>query len=378
MSEEQYYCLTLDDCALPSFISAQSMVMIDEIFALMRRLKPSLDNGGRELWLVAERGPIEDFGDVNEWIEEGYADDEDEFRRNWLAEYPEERSWYGLVAIEDEKYGIRALSLGHKTIYSWSKHMETIGEMEVAPFIAWVLESVKGCITELEQGTYNARIEAELPVRLRTGTIRRKDFWDVFPEQRTDFFKDITKEEINEFGERISQQPDDSRKFEGRVQGLTANTFYGYCALGYAANHYKYAELTPKSSTTAMRTAGTTGSETSIRIPRRHFWIGATTGNAADIRSRYVGVATQRTFRSMLRRKTTDTISRLQGMHGIAPWRRSSSTLPYAAPAFQSTCSRESRSWSVFWRPRRLESSQTVFFRTIAALGSQKSISLIS
>ena len=224
----------------------QSMAMIDEIFALMRRLKPSLDNGGKELWLVADRGPIEDFGDVNEWIEEGYADDEDEFRRNWLAEYPDERVWYGLIAIEDEKYGIRALSLGHKTIYSWSKHMETIGKMEVTPFIAWVLESVKGCVAELEAGTYNARIEAELPVRLRTGTIRRKDFWDVFPEQRADFFKDITREEINEFAERISQQPDDSREFKGRVQELTANTFYGYCALGYAANHYKCSELTPK------------------------------------------------------------------------------------------------------------------------------------
>lgn len=53
-------------------LDPQSMDMIDEIFALMRRLKPSLDNGGRELWLVADRGPIEDFGDVNEWIEEGY------------------------------------------------------------------------------------------------------------------------------------------------------------------------------------------------------------------------------------------------------------------------------------------------------------------
>ena len=187
----------------------ESCKLIDELFSLMGRLKPYYPSGAKALWLVADRGSIEDFGDLDEYLEEEYVENAAEFEELWRAEYPEEKVWMELLAIEEERYGIRSLSLGGGRVYWQQSGVARESYVTViTPLANWLLESVKNRIAELESGTYNAQIDAELPPQHRTGTIIRKDFWDLFPEQREAFFKDLTNEEIEEFAKRVTEQPE--------------------------------------------------------------------------------------------------------------------------------------------------------------------------
>ena len=51
----------------------------------------------------------------------------------------------------------------------------------------------------LKAGTYNDVVRENLPPQHRTGTIRRRDFWNVWPDARVDFFKDISPADVAEF-----------------------------------------------------------------------------------------------------------------------------------------------------------------------------------
>lgn len=57
----------------------KSQKLLDELFALLEQVAPESPNGVRTLWLCAERGPIEDFGNAAEEIAEGNYDSEEEF-----------------------------------------------------------------------------------------------------------------------------------------------------------------------------------------------------------------------------------------------------------------------------------------------------------
>lgn len=63
----------------------KSQKLLDKLFALLEQVAPESPNGVRTLWLRAERGPIEDFGNAAEEIEEGNYDSEEEFIDAWKA-----------------------------------------------------------------------------------------------------------------------------------------------------------------------------------------------------------------------------------------------------------------------------------------------------
>ena len=49
----------------------KSNELLDELFALLEQIAPISENGARSLWLRAERGPIEDYGDPEDEVENG-------------------------------------------------------------------------------------------------------------------------------------------------------------------------------------------------------------------------------------------------------------------------------------------------------------------
>ena len=57
----------------------KSQKLLDELFELLEQVAPESQNGVRTLWLRAERGTIEDFGNAAEEIAEGNYDSEEEF-----------------------------------------------------------------------------------------------------------------------------------------------------------------------------------------------------------------------------------------------------------------------------------------------------------
>ena len=225
----------------------KSNELLDELFSLLEQVSPISDNGARSLWLRAERGPIEDFGNMEEEIACGNYKSEDEFVSEWKGWFPDEVEWYQLSAVELKEEGYRAVTIRHKFVIVQDQSQEPDGFVnEISEFVQWMVDGVKECIEMLRNGTYNDFIKDNLPPWHRTGTIVRKNFWDIWPSEREAFFKDISQEDVAEFINLASSQNENYETLPGRLKSMTANDYFRYCALGYAENHYKGYDKTPR------------------------------------------------------------------------------------------------------------------------------------
>ena len=225
----------------------KSNKLLDELFELMERVSPVSDNGARSLWLRAERGPIGDFGDPEEEVACGEYASVEQFIEEWKGWYPEEIGWYQLSTVQLKDEGFRAVMLSHEYVVVQDERREPAGyPNEIPEFVQWLIDGVKECIGMLEAGTYNDFIRKKLPPQHRTGTIRRKDYWNVWPNARESFFENISSEDISEFICKASAQGEDPSAVEGRLPSMTANDFFRFCAMGYAENNYTGYDESPK------------------------------------------------------------------------------------------------------------------------------------
>lgn len=173
--------------------------LLDELFSLVKTIAPYHKNGSRELWFRVERGTPEDYGDINEAIEYGDVKNEEKFYKNWEWEFPKEIKWYHFRAFEAKDLKYRAVFLGHRMVICESDREDSIPiRYDISEFVQWLVDSVKECIAMLKNGTYNDFVRENLPREHRTGTILRKHFWAVLPECRKEFFRDISKEDMDE------------------------------------------------------------------------------------------------------------------------------------------------------------------------------------
>ncbi len=225
----------------------QTLKAIDKVFELLEAVKSCGDDNKKELWLKAEWGTIEDYDDYERLKEEEIVENYDEFMKMWQDEYPDEINWYHLVTVEHDDY--RAMFLGRELIYQ-SRILEAHSSYEynAEELFVWMQDAVKKCIAQMQEGTYNEDVNDNLNARQRTGTISRKDYWDIFPERKDSYLSDITDEEIKKFVSYISEQNDGEHKPVGKYLGeMTANKFYEFGSMGYKANKYEHLEgLTAK------------------------------------------------------------------------------------------------------------------------------------
>ncbi len=221
---------------------------IDELFSLMKRIKPDANDRGKKLWLRVPRGTIDDYGSFEEANEYNDYSSFDEFVDEWKSFFPDEMMWFSLSCIEDETVRFRAIFLNHNLIYedngrSGCKFVNIDG----AEFFQWLCDAVRNCIVELEGGTYNSNVNTFLPVEKRTGLIPRKDYWDIMTEERDEFLRGFPKSSIEKFFELIKDQNADYDSV-GRLPTMTAKMFYEVCSYGYAANpqEYNVSGMSPK------------------------------------------------------------------------------------------------------------------------------------
>ena len=223
----------------------KTLEAIDKVYAILEAVEPCGEDNRRELWLKAERGNIEDYDDYERLKEEEVVENYEEFEKMWHDEYPEEISWYHLVTIERNDY--RAMFLGRELIYQ-SRILEAHSSYEynVEELFVWMQNAVKKCIAQMQEGIYNDDVNDNLNVRQRTGTISRKDYWDIFPERKESYLSDITDAEIKKFVSYISEQHD-NKPVGSCLDEMTAEKFYEFCSMGYKANKYEHLEgLTAK------------------------------------------------------------------------------------------------------------------------------------
>lgn len=148
----------------------KSQKLLDELFELLEQVAPESQNGVRTLWLRAERGPIEDFGNAAEEIAEGNYDSEEEFVNAWKSWLPEDVKWYHFQAVEDKAEGYRAVAVRHSYVIVQDKRREPAGwPCEISEFVQWLVDGVRSCIEILKAGTYNDVVRENLPPQHRTG-----------------------------------------------------------------------------------------------------------------------------------------------------------------------------------------------------------------
>ena len=156
-----------------------SYQLMDELFALLKKLKPISKNGARSLWICAKRGTINDFakryGDFDELIEDETVKDYSEYEAYWRDMFPNELEWYELAAVEDEDISYQTVMLQHQQVLEQDGCKEKYAlTYDVSGLIEWIIESVRYCIEALESGTYNDIVAKELPAKHRTITRQRR------------------------------------------------------------------------------------------------------------------------------------------------------------------------------------------------------------
>ena len=155
--------------------------------------------------------------------------------------------WYHLVTLENEGY--MAVFLKNRMVLEVNPHLkeeqyDRLGDA-VNPFVEWLTASVKCCINQMLEGTYNEYVKTHLTPENRTGTIIRNDYWRAFPEVKENYLKNFSKSDYDEFI-RLMDGVKDKPSPNGRLETMTSGLFFHCCALGYEANHFQGCELPPK------------------------------------------------------------------------------------------------------------------------------------
>ena len=114
------------------------------------------------------------------------------------------------------------------------KRLESGYTHDISEFTEWLVDAVKLTIEAVRNGTYNESVARLLPYKHRTGVITRAGLWKLYPEEKESFFQALTQEDVDEF---LATGTEDCTGLP-ELKEMTANDFYRFCALGYAANNY--------------------------------------------------------------------------------------------------------------------------------------------
>jgi hypothetical protein len=215
---------------------------LKNIYAVFSCIKTIGDDELRETWLEVERGPIEAFGDFEEFKESGEAETPDDFEQLWKYYYPEETKWYKFqtAAFEDNLYfyfGGKFLWKINATEFQ-EEDAKTGWNMEYFERIAsWLLEKIVEETSKLKEdvNVYNSYIKKNLPWSKRLGKIRRKDFWEIVGTETIRPDIKLGDELIEKLKVAVIQMQENQFPM---LPEMTANLYFRICEICYDANSY--------------------------------------------------------------------------------------------------------------------------------------------
>ena len=231
----------------PEPYSAETMKALDELFADIRHISPYYDNGVRKLFFQIERGRIEDYEDYEEMLADGTVKNRGEFEEMWKRDYPDESQWFAFSFYEDDENGYRGIWLDSLLI------METMPNVPAPPhpmdfseFAWWLVGKVRECLPDIKSGEYNRKIRRSLSPEMRIGTVLRNAYWQVYPEEKTEYLSELPDADQKEFLELMETYKEDTLP-TNMITDMTSGLFFRCCAMGYKANHYDGCDtLSPK------------------------------------------------------------------------------------------------------------------------------------
>lgn len=210
---------------------------LDVIFKMICCLEKQGDDEYRSIWLSAKRGRIEDFGDYNEYLENGEVNNMKDFEDLWHYYYPDETKWYNFAI---SKYAdVHYFYIDSKLTFQFKlddTNSEPCFEFQ-ASLAEWLLKKTEQTLVLINKNitSYNELINSKLPYRKRVGRILRNDFWSIFPEFRQDFNDTITPEIIEILNKVKVQSESNTFKY---LTAINSGDFFRFCEIGYDANKY--------------------------------------------------------------------------------------------------------------------------------------------
>ncbi len=152
------------------------------------KITPISENGCRELFVCAERGGIEAF---RKFLTIGMiltaVIHMRSLNRSGKRSTRKRKKWYHIVAVDNED-GYQAVVVNNHLVLEVRPSKEKGYPHDLKEFTQWLLESAKQCIRDIRHGTYMSFVRDNLPDEYKTGTILQSELWEIYPEDRAEFF----------------------------------------------------------------------------------------------------------------------------------------------------------------------------------------------
>ena len=212
------------------------------IYTTLSIIKPFGDDEIRQIWIVVERGPVEAFGDYQEYKESGEVNNQKEFRELWEIYYPEKTKWYKFqtAKFREDMY----FYFDDKLIFTINKEEEPANGSKSAwnleyleRFVYWLSEKIVDETSKLQTNpiAYNHHIQHYLPWAKRSGRIIRKDFWNILGTETIRPDIGLGEKLIRELKNAVRVITEQEMPL---LQEMTANEFFRICEICYDANNY--------------------------------------------------------------------------------------------------------------------------------------------
>jgi len=222
--------------AYPTLKHGESIKNLLLVFYMMCKMEKQGDDELRRIWITAERGNIEDFGEYNELAESGDVESYKDYEELWKTEYPDKIKWYNFSV---NKYmDVFYFYIDSALIFQFKENeiSEQVYDFQFG-LSQWLLKKTEGNITRIQQdiSEFNEYLNVNLPYKKRFGRLLRSDFWTIFPDYMKDFKNFISPEKL-EILEKIQIQSN-SMSFR-YLPTFNSGDFFRFCEISYDANAY--------------------------------------------------------------------------------------------------------------------------------------------
>ena len=219
-------------CGGEMCLDNNSLQLISLILRELDQLSPCGDNQRHELWLEAERGQLEDYGDFEDWQDSAKTLTREQFQDEWESSCPADTKYFfKLTTVQYMEY--HSLFLNDHLIISVEPDRKGC-QFDISDFLTWILDGVRNVVRMVKEGTYLSYLETNLPYRYRTGTMPLPVYWELYPKEKAYHFRRISEKDCMEFNRILSESDDVPRD---RIKEMTVNKYLNFCMLGYRANN---------------------------------------------------------------------------------------------------------------------------------------------
>ena len=206
----------------------KDLKLFEKIESIFRELPPSDDQlDYRCLWISIPRGPIEDFGDFEDFKEEGLS--YEDFVSHWKCEHPDDADWY-VLQYERIPDGRRYIVLGRLVLFYGNGEKEfRRRSRNHTNLLEWLTVVLREQVDSVKAGTYRDRVLKELPLGYRKGVVRRSDVWKSGFWTKEADLDGTTDEDIERFSELVGNGIEDVP--DKRIPSMTLNDYLALCSM---------------------------------------------------------------------------------------------------------------------------------------------------